>query len=99
MLARVRRLRSDSRIRYDAAGKLSGKWRPGQWTWHSSVEVTKIELKEGILKIKANRILLNYSRGIHKFMPLRTTETVEIESPTPHNSNGKPDLERETKTA
>jgi len=95
MLARVRRLLSDSRIRYDAAGKLSGKWRPGQWTWHSSVEVTKIELKEGILKIKANRILLNYSRGIHKFMPLRTTETVEIEIQTSPDSNGNPDLERE----
>ena len=95
ILSRVRTLVSDSKIRYDTAGRLSGKWRPGQWTWHSHVEVTKIELKSGILKIKANRLLMNYSRGIHKFTPVRTRETVEVEIQTSPKADGSLNIESE----
>src|SRR5262245_61805821 len=62
---RVRDLLSDSKIRYDAAGNLVGsRWHSGRWTWHSTVEVTAIEAKGAFLRIKGNRLLLNYNRGI-----------------------------------
>jgi TonB family protein len=92
---RVRDLVSDGKIRYDAAGSLVGKWHPGQWTWHSNVELIKVEAKQGLLKVSANRLLLNYNRGIHKFTALRTGSKLEIEihlSPLP---DGTIDLDKE----
>src|SRR5687768_10596398 len=69
-IARVRHLVSNGDVRYNTSGELISKWTPGRWTWHSAVQIKEIELKNGILKIKARRILLNYSRAIHKFKPL-----------------------------
>ena len=57
--SRVRDLVSDSKIRYDTRGKLIGKWHPGQWTWHSTVQVTNVEAKGVFLRVKANRLLLS----------------------------------------
>lgn len=93
-LLRVRYLVSDSKIRYDKAGNLTGKWHAGRWTWHSDVEVTNIELKNGVLKIKANRLLLNYNRGVHLFTPVRSG-TVEIDIETSTDADGNIDLNRE----
>jgi len=93
-LLRVRHLLSDSKIRFDAKGNLVGKWQPGRWTWHSTVEVTGVEVKEGLLKIKANRLLLNYSRGTHKFNSLRSG-SVEIEIETLPEADGTIDLNKE----
>jgi hypothetical protein len=95
MPLRVRDLLSDSKIRYDANGKLLGKWHPGQWTWHSNVEVTGVEAKATVLRIKANRLLLNYNRSSNKFDLLRTKQTVEIEIQTSPSVDGKVDLDKE----
>jgi TonB family protein len=94
MSLRVRDLVSDSKIRYDTAGNLIGKWHAGQWTWHSTVEVTKVEAKERFLKVKANRLLLNYSRSTHKFNALRSGP-VEIEIETSPTADGNIDVEKE----
>jgi len=94
--SRVRTLVADSKVRYDTDGRIIGKWRPGQWTWHSGVKVTKVELLKGdILEIRADRILLNYSRAIHKFQPLLTTETFEVEIQVSREADGKLNLEKE----
>ncbi len=92
---RVRDLVSDSKIRYDAKGKLIGKWHPGQWTWHSNVELEKVEVKGNFLRIKANRLLLNYNRSTHTFAALRTTQTLEIEIESSPTADGKVDLDSE----
>jgi TonB family protein len=94
MLLRVRDLVSDSKVRYDAAGNLTGKWHPGRWTWHSSVEVTKVEMKDRLLKIQANRLLLNYNRGTHLFVPVRSG-AVNIEIETSPGADGNIDVEKE----
>jgi TonB family protein len=98
-VARVRHLLSDSKIRYDAAGKLEGKTHPGQWTWHSAVEVMKIDLKDGKLKIEANRVLLNYNRTGHKFASLRIGGQIEIEIQVSYTPDGGFDIEKEWKKA
>ena len=94
MFVRVRDLVSDSKIRYDAAGNLAGKWHAGRWTWHSNVEVTAVTMKDRVLKIKANRLLLNYNRGTHKFTPFRSGP-VEFEIATAADADGKIDVEKE----
>src|SRR5262245_35944460 len=91
---RVRHLLSDSKIRYDTKGNLVGKWHPGRWTSHSTVEVTKVEMKERLVKIKANRLLLNYSRGTHKFRPVRSG-ALEIDIETSPDADGTIDLNKE----
>jgi hypothetical protein len=78
---RLRDLVSDSKIRFDAGGNLVGKWHPGRWTWNSTLEITKVEAQGNVLKIKANRLLLNYSRGDHEFHAVRSG-TVELEIET-----------------
>jgi TonB family protein len=95
---RVRDLVSDSRIRYDAAGNLVGKWHAGRWTWHSNVEVTRIDVKDRLLRIKGNRLLLNYNRGKHLFTPVRVGE-VEIDIETSPGTDGKTDLAKELNKA
>jgi TonB family protein len=92
--ASVRYLVSDSKVRYDAAGNLVGKWNAGRWTWHSTVEVTKVEAKGRFIKVKANRLLLNYDRSTHKFAPLRSG-TMEIEIETSPDAAGNIDVEKE----
>ena len=92
---RVRDLVSDSKIRYDVRGKLIGKWHPGQWTWHGNVELEKVEVKGNFLRIKTNRLLLNYNRSTHKFAALRTMQTLDIEIETAASSNGKVNLDNE----
>ena len=92
---RVRHIVSESKVRYDAEGKLVGKVRPGRWTLNSIVEVQSIELKDGILKIKGNWFLLNYSRAIHRFRPVRTSEGVEIQIQTKPAPNGDVNIQRE----
>src|SRR3954465_16086963 len=62
-ILRVRELVADSKIRYDAAGHLTGKGNAGRWTWHSSVELVGVEVKGSTLRIKANRLLLNYDQA------------------------------------
>ena len=91
---RVRDLVSDSKVRYDAAGNLVGKWHAGRWTWHSNVEVTDVTMKDRVLKIKANRLLLNYNRGTHKFTPFRSG-ALEFEIETSPDAVGKIDVEKE----
>jgi len=93
--SRVRDLVSDSKIRYDTRGKLIGKWHPGQWTWHSTVQVTNVEAKGMFLRIKANRLLLNYNRGTHKFAALTTMQTLEIEIETSPRTDGKVNVDGE----
>jgi len=93
-LLRVRELVADSKIRYDAAGKLIGNWHAGQWTWHSTVEIKAVKVKDRFLKIQANRLLLNYSRSAHKFTPVRSG-SVEIEIETSADTNGQVDIEKE----
>src|SRR4051812_2379438 len=58
-VARVRYLVSDSKIHFDKTGHLVGKSKQGQWTWHGSVQIQRIEFKDGLIKIRANRLLLN----------------------------------------
>jgi TonB family protein len=91
---RVRDLLSDSKVKYDAAGNLVGKWHAGQWTWHSTVEVVKVEAKDPLLRVKANRLLLNYNRGKHVFTPFRSGQ-VDIEIETSAGTDGKIDLAKE----
>jgi TonB family protein len=91
---RMRYLLSDSKIRYDAAGNLKGKWNAGRWTWHSTVEVTKVEAKQNVLKITANRLMLNYNRSTHQFQPLRSGH-LEIEIETSPKADGSIDVEKE----
>ena len=93
-LLRVRELVADGKIRYNAAGKLIGNWRAGRWTWHSTVEIKEVKVKDRFLKIEANRLLLNYSRGTHKFTPVRSG-SVEIEIETSVGANGKVDVDKE----
>ncbi len=95
---RMRYLLADSKIRYDATGNLVGKWHAGRWTWHSTVEVTKIEAKDRLLRIKANRLLLNYNSSTHKFTPTRSGP-VEIEIETSTDADGKIDPEKEIEKA
>jgi TonB family protein len=89
---RVRHIVAESKIRYDAGGKLIGRTRPGRWSLNSIVEVERIELKEGILKIKGNWFLLNYSRSIRRFRPVRTSDAVEIQIQTKPGPDGKVNL-------
>lgn len=93
-LVKVRTLLSDSKIRYDAAGNLVGKWHAGRWTWHSTVEVTKVDLKDRTLKVKANRVILNYNRGTHLFTPVRS-DPIEFEIEISPDTNGKINLTKE----
>jgi TonB family protein len=90
-ILRVRHLVADSRVRYDEAGDLVGKWKRGQWTWHGTVELNRVELKAGVLKINANRLLLNYDLAANTFRPARTGSDIDIEIRTSANS----DLEAE----
>jgi TonB family protein len=94
----MRYLLSDSKIRYDAKGNLAGKWHAGRWTWHSNIEVEKIEAKDRLLRIKANRLLLNYDRGTHLFKVLRS-DPVDIEIETSLDASGKVDIAKELKKA
>jgi TonB family protein len=91
---RVRYLVSDSKVRYDAVGNLVGKWHAGRWTWHSTIEVTKVEAKDQFLRIKGNRLLLNYNRATHLFNPVRSGP-VEIEIETSPDASGKIDVAKE----
>jgi hypothetical protein len=91
---RLRDLVSDSKIRFDAAGNLVGKWHPGRWTWNSTLEITEVEAQGKLLKIKANRLLLNYSRANHAFGAVRSG-TVEIEIKTNADCKVDPDKEWE----
>jgi TonB family protein len=93
-LLRVRELVADGKIRYNAAGKLIGNWHAGRWTWHSTVEITGVKVKDRFLKIEANRLLLNYSRSTHKFTPARSG-SVEIEIETSPDANGNVDVDKE----
>lgn len=93
-IVKVRDLLSDSRIRYDAAGNLVGKWHAGRWTLHSTVEVTNVDVKDRLLRIKANRLLLNYNRGTHLFTPVRS-EQIEIEIETTPDATGRINLAKE----
>jgi len=93
-ILRVRELVADSKIRYDAAGHLTGKWHAGRWTWHSSVELVGVEAKGRTFRIKANRLLLNYDQTTQRFASVRAG-TVEIEIETAPDINGKIDLTKE----
>jgi TonB family protein len=93
-VVRVRELVSDSKIRFDASGHLTGKWHAGRWTWHSTVEVIQVQGKDRLLKIKANRLLLNYDRDAHRFASVRAG-TVEFEIEMSPDVSGKIDLAKE----
>jgi len=93
-ILRVRELVADSKIRYDAAGHLIGKWHAGRWTWHSSVELVGVEVKGSTLRIKANRLLLNYDQAAQRFASVRAG-SVEIEIETAPDINGKINLASE----
>lgn len=82
---RVRHLLSDSKIKYDVTGNLIGKGHSGQWTWHGAVEIANIEGKNGILKVQAHRVLMNYDLANHRFNSIRLPETVEIQIDYPQN--------------
>jgi TonB family protein len=91
---RVRELVADSKVHYDAAGHLTGKWKAGRWTWHSSVELLGVEAKGNTLRIKATRLLLNFDQGTQRFLPVRAG-TIEIDIDTSPDSNGNIDLNKE----
>jgi TonB family protein len=93
-ILRVRELVADSKIRYDAAGHLTGKWHAGRWTWHSSVELVGVDVKGSTLRIKANRLLLNYDQAAQRFASVRAG-SVEIDIETAPDINGKIDLTKE----
>jgi len=93
-ILRVRELVADSKIRYDAAGHLTGKWHAGRWTWHSSVELVGVEAKGDILRIKANRLLLNYDQASQRFASVRAG-TIEIDIETAPDIHGNIDPTRE----
>ena len=93
-ILRVRELVADSKIQYDAAGHLTGNWHAGRWTWHSSVELVGIEAKGRILRIKANRLLLNYDQATQRFASVRAGN-VEIEIETAPDINGNINLTKE----
>jgi len=95
----LRHLVSDSNIKYDVHGNLVGKWHPGLLTWHSAVEIEKIEFKSGILRVAAHRILLNYNRSIHKFALLKTPETLSIEIATTTGDNETLNIQNEWRKA
>ena len=85
-VVRMRDLVADSKLHYDKSGALLGKMKPGRWTWNGTVQVKSIDLKDGVIRIKANRLLLNYQRSIHKFNPLTIGEGVEIDIETAADS-------------
>ena len=93
-ILRVRELVADAKIHYDAAGHLTGKWHAGRWTWHSSVELVGVEAKGSTLRIKANRLLLNYDQSTQRFASVRAG-IVEIDIDTAPDSNGRIDPAKE----
>ena len=52
-------------------------------------------LHRNALRIKANRLLLNYNRGTHKFAALTTMQTLEIEIETSPGTDGKVNVDGE----
>ena len=95
----LRHILSNSKVTYDETGHLTGKWQPGRWTWHGNAEVTRIDFKHGLLKVKANRILLRYNKLAHQFLPVRGPEKVEIEIRVPRASEKDLDLAKELRKA
>src|SRR5438034_4926107 len=95
----LRHIVSNSKVRYDEAGNLTGNWQPGRWTWHGHAEVTRIDLKDGVLKVNANRVLLRYKKLDHRFLPIRGSEKVEIEIQTSKAGGKSLDLVKEWRKA
>jgi hypothetical protein len=75
-------------VTYDEAGKRAEKYQPGRWTWHGNIEVTKIDFKDRVLKIKANRIFRRYDKLAHEFVRFQGSEKVEIQIQTSTSDRG-----------
>jgi TonB family protein len=77
----LRHVLTASTVKYDEAGHLIGKPQGGDWTLHSRFEITAVEFKNGILKLKGNRIAMTFEDWEVDKTPknLRTSEHLEIQ--------------------
>ncbi|MBI4471915.1 MAG: energy transducer TonB [Acidobacteria bacterium] len=82
---RFRHLVSASKLKYDQLGNLTGKLPFGKLTWHNSLEVTDVTLKQRQIKIRGYRVYLQYKRAERRFFGIRSEERVEIEITTAGN--------------
>ena len=75
----VRGFYDGSMLRFDKDGKLTGKAIPGYWASEGMVKVSEINLRSGVLQIKAKRILNVFDRSTGKFENFDAHESVLLE--------------------
>jgi TonB family protein len=91
----LRHVLADNSVKYDEAGNLTSKGKPGDWTLHGHFEVTSSEVRNGSLLIRGNRVALSFKEWERRKMPQYVFTSEQIKIQIVLNKNGPVNLEQE----